>query len=326
MTILSKHKPTIYECNNELTFENGVLKFTKYATFETLTRRIQSLNGISARQVKVIDYTEISDVLVGKPYSLKQHFANLKKLVKIKFGTNFDTSNVDDMCEMFLFCESIESLDLSSFNTSNVKTMEGMFRSCRELKKIVFGVDFNADIVTNMSRMFFNCASLKSLDLSTFNAPCVLDMSYMFYDCHALRTLDMSSFTSNLIQNMEYMFGFCVCLKSINMVNISHSPEHINAESMFYMCSALSSVIMNLNNCHSAIEHELHRCTESHVWHGTRNIIRTRLSVIASESDNEVFSDASESSSERSSDTSSVSSSVSSSESSSENLTNVCQK
>lgn len=290
------HKPTIYEYNNELTFENGVLKFTKYATFETLTTQIRNLNGIAPTEVNVIDYTEISDVLVDKSYSLKQHFADLKKLVEIKFGINFDTSNVDDMCDMFSFCESIKSLDLSSFNTSNVKTMQGMFRDCSKLNKIIFGIDFNASNVTNMSGMFFNCKSLKSLDLSTFNASRVLDMSSMFYDCKALETLDMSSFTSNLVQNMEYMFGFCECLKSINMVNISYSLEHINAKNMFFMCNALSSVIMDLNNYHSAIEHELHKCRKRSSWNGTRNSIqpprptrqmlrRARLSVVASGSE-----------------------------------------
>lgn len=324
-------KPTIYEYNNELTFENGVLKFTKYATFETLTTQIRHLNGIAPTKVKVIDYTEISDVLVGKPYSLMKHFGDLKELVEIKFGINFDTSKVDDMAYMFQFCSSIESIDLSSFNTSNVKTMRGMFCGCRELERIIFGIDFNASNVTDMSRMFFSCESLKSLDLSTFNASCVLDMTSMFYDCKSLETLDMSSFTSNHVQHMGYMFGFCERLKSINMVNISYSLEHTNvAENMFYMCEVLSSVIMDLNNYHSAIEHQLHQCRRSAWWHGTRNSVRpprrtrqsqrARLSVATSGSENEVFNDASSSSSSSSHESSSSSSHETLPESLPENL------
>ena len=55
-------------------------------------------------------------------------------------GSN--TSNVTNMNNMFQFCNSLTSLDVSNFNTSNV---------------------------TNMDSMFNNCTSITSLDVSRFN-------------------------------------------------------------------------------------------------------------------------------------------------------------
>ena len=38
------------------------------------------------------------------------------------------------MNNMFSYCSSLESIDLSSFNTSNVTNMRGMFSHCYSLK------------------------------------------------------------------------------------------------------------------------------------------------------------------------------------------------
>ena len=60
---------------------------------------------------------------------------------------------------MFLFCESLESIDLSSFNTNNVTNMSGMFSVCESLKSIDLS-SFNTNNVTDMSCMFLGCKSL----------------------------------------------------------------------------------------------------------------------------------------------------------------------
>ena len=56
---------------------------------------------------------------------------------------------------MFSFCSSLTSLNLLNFNTN---------------------------IVTNMSEILYNCCSLTSLNLSNFNINNVTDMRDMFYN------------------------------------------------------------------------------------------------------------------------------------------------
>ena len=37
-----------------------------------------------------------------------------------------------------------------------------------------------------MSYLFFNCSSLKSIDLTSFNTNNITDISFMFYNCSSL--------------------------------------------------------------------------------------------------------------------------------------------
>lgn len=50
--------------------------------------------------------------------------------------SEFNTSNVTDMIQMFFGSFKLESLDLSSFDTSNVTNMADMFYECEKLQKI----------------------------------------------------------------------------------------------------------------------------------------------------------------------------------------------
>jgi len=50
--------------------------------------------------------------------------------------------------------------------------------------------DFSNDNLISMSRMFFHCSALETLDLSQFKTPKVEDMSYAFADCSKIKKLD----------------------------------------------------------------------------------------------------------------------------------------
>ena len=71
--------------------------------------------------------------------------------------SNFNTAKVTDMSYMFSGCRSLQFLDLSNFNTENVKYMDFMFDYCRNLQSIIIGKDFTMTESTNMSEMFSNC-------------------------------------------------------------------------------------------------------------------------------------------------------------------------
>lgn len=71
---------------------------------------------------------------------------------------------ITDMNNMFNYCTSLTSLDMSHFDTSNV---------------------------TDMNNMFSGCSSLTTLDLSHLNASRVSKMSNMFSGCTSLTTIKM---------------------------------------------------------------------------------------------------------------------------------------
>lgn len=76
--------------------------------------------------------------------------------------SEFDTSSVIDMSEMFIFSSSLESLDLSSFNTGNVTNMDNMFTGCNNLTNLDLS-NFDVSNVTNMNDMFSGCSKLQKI-------------------------------------------------------------------------------------------------------------------------------------------------------------------
>ena len=72
-------------------------------------------------------------------------------------------------------------------------------------------------ILTNTMNMFYECSSLKSIDLSSFNTTNVKDMSCMFGECSSLESIDLSSFNTTNVNNMYEMFRECSSLKRENI-------------------------------------------------------------------------------------------------------------
>jgi surface protein len=85
-------------------------------------------------------------------------FENCGKLVSLDIS-NFVTSNVDDMSNLFKNCSSLESLKIN-FDTKKVKTMHNMFSTCTKLTSLDI-TSFNTAVCTNFTKMFENDNGLK---------------------------------------------------------------------------------------------------------------------------------------------------------------------
>ena len=93
----------------------------------------------------------------NKKYEYKKYFIPEKEgRYNIKLRFNF---NLTDCSFMFVGCENIIIIDLSSFKTK---------------------------FVINMKRMFNGCENLENVNLSSFDTKNVTDMSYMFSLCKKL--------------------------------------------------------------------------------------------------------------------------------------------
>ena len=90
-----------------------------------------------------------------------------------------------------------------------------LFAWFTNLKTIYFGDSFDTSNVTNMFRMFSNCQSITSLDLSCFNTSKVTNMIRMFDGCKNLVYLDLSYFHASSATNTTSMFKNCDMLKAL---------------------------------------------------------------------------------------------------------------
>lgn len=148
-------------------------------------------------------------------------FAGCENLEELSIS-NFDTSSVMFMDYMFYGCKKLSSLDLSSFDTHKVFDMRTMFSGCISLNELDLS-SFDTCEVNNMEEMFSDCCKLSSLDLSSFDTCRVRSMQSMFDGCSSLRELNLSSFNTGRVRNMDYMFNRCNSLPKIDLSNFDFS-------------------------------------------------------------------------------------------------------
>ena len=134
------------------------------------------------------------------------------------------------------------------FNTILTNTRR-MFKNCQSLESIDLS-SFNTNNVTNMSSMFNECSSLRSIDLFSFNTNNVTNMEYMFFKCSSLESIDLSSFNINNVTNMYEMFAGCTSLKSLDLSSFNQNKV-TSTKRMFCGCLSLESInftSFNTNN------------------------------------------------------------------------------
>ena len=93
-------------------------------------------------------------------------------------------------------------------------------------------------LLTSTCCMFYLCASLKSIDLSSFNSTNINDMNKMFSRCSSLSLINLSSFNTNNVEDMFSLFHGCSSLKSIDLSSFNTTNVN-NMRSMFNGCSSL---------------------------------------------------------------------------------------
>ena len=83
-------------------------------------------------------------------------------------------------------------------DTSNVENMKNMFYNCRSLKSIDVS-RWDTHIVKNMDKMFFGCKSLQEIDVSSFLTANVETMNCMFYGCQNLTSLGKKMYVIGIL-------------------------------------------------------------------------------------------------------------------------------
>ena len=138
----------------------------------------------------------------------------------------------------FKSLKSIEGLE--HLNTSQVTDMGCMFYGCASLTSLDL-TSFDTSKVTDMGWMFEGCGSLTSLDLTRFDTSKVTDMGWMFSGCGSLTSLDLTSFDTSKVTDMEEMFSGCESLTALDLSSFDTS-EVSYMRGMFYSCKSLTAL------------------------------------------------------------------------------------
>ena len=161
--------------------------------------------------------------------------------------SNFDTSNVTDMRNMFYNCKNLTSLDVSNFDTSKVTNMYYMFYSCESLTSLDVS-NFDTSNVTTMDGMFIRCESLTTLDVSNFDTSKVTAINSMFSNCYKLISLDCSNWDISKVTgtyNLGGAFNYCNKLVDFKAPKNISAPMDVSGSPLLSHDS-LMSIINNL--------------------------------------------------------------------------------
>ena len=142
--------------------------------------------------------------------------------------------------------DEIEDIKIKFKLKSNLSNMSFMFYNCYSLKSIDFS-SFNAINIINMHSLFSGCESLVSINLSSFDTSNATDMSEMFRGCYSLKSIDLSSFNTSNATDMSEMFRGCSSLKSIDLSSFNTTKVN-DMSNMFYYCRSLESVDLSSFN------------------------------------------------------------------------------
>lgn len=166
-----------------------------------------------------------------------------KTVTKVIFDSSFSKYKPTSTANWFNGCYELKSIEgISNLILDNVTDLSKMFYNCCSLESV--NINSATGSLTNMSQLFYQCFSLNSvvLNLNTAN---VTDMSELFYDCFNLRSLDLSCFNTANVVNMKGMFRDCKNLKSLIIDNFN-TAKVVNMSRMFANCYSISS--FNLRN------------------------------------------------------------------------------
>ena len=146
------------------------------------------------------------------------------------------SATVAETCTKVVFYENFSEVKPTNLNN--------WFRGMKNLTEIEGLQYLNTSEATNMRRMFEDCQSLTSLDLSSFDTQKVTSMHSMFAYCSGLTSLDLSSFDTKEVTVMSLMFRSCDNLTSLDLSNFN-TAKVTNMTSMFQGCSSLESLDLN---------------------------------------------------------------------------------
>ena len=184
---------------------------------------------------KIYFYMNISSLK-----SIDLMFYRANKMITIDFTTNFNTENITSMNSLFIECNFLTSVNLSSFNTSSVTSMAKMFQHCVYLPFIDLS-NFDTSSVTDMTDLFGACLSLTSIELSNFNTSSVLTIANIFSSCFSLKEINLPYFDTSSVTNMDNMFFNNMFLTSIIVSNFN-TANTLSMKEMFFACESLTSI------------------------------------------------------------------------------------
>ena len=143
--------------------------------------------------------------------------------------------------EKLIFTKKFDKTGIKTIYFSvgkNLNDMSFLFNNCSTLKTVEF-ISFETNDVTNMRAMFQYCNKLENLDLTNLNTSKVTNMNGMFKGCNRMKQIKgIENFNTSNVTNMREMFHSCSELGYLDLTNFDISKV-TDRESIFSGCNKL---------------------------------------------------------------------------------------
>ena len=195
-------------------------------------------NPVNRTNVLMSDHSTASDDESAKTYPVFGSQYQRQQITSVTFLPNlrdvgqdaWDVSEAQDNSVM-AWVDSNELYIAGSGGVTAPTDCGYLFYGYSNLKEINFSNAFHTDSVTDMSGMFYKCASLTEVDLSSLNTRYVSNMAYMFCGCENLTSVNLDGLNTSSVSNMSWMFSDCTNLSHADLSGFDTS----NVTDMFFM-------------------------------------------------------------------------------------------
>ena len=147
---------------------------------------------IQERYNKNKSFIDLTDIDISELKYLSRIFKRLNKLEVVDIS-DWDTSNVIYMNDMFLECANIKKIiGIENLDVSKLEDATSMFSHCEKLVELDL-TNWNPILLKNAWNMFSSCSNLKNIkNIENWQLPNIQDVAYMFYKCTKL-DVDLSN-------------------------------------------------------------------------------------------------------------------------------------
>ena len=191
-------------CNYDINSKTCESNYIKLNFYNEMN--VHPYNNTFMNKISYIKYSD--EMIINETFKVNSSYdAELHFIYPISDLSNFFNLNDNEIMN------NVKSVNFSHFNSNSITKI---FYECNKIKSIDF-TNINTSNVGDMSYMFYNCDNLDFLDLSGFDMSKVTSVDNIFCNCSNLKSLDLSHFNSrNIISSID-MFKNNEKLKYIDL-------------------------------------------------------------------------------------------------------------
>ena len=238
------------------------------------SKKVSIINLVKKKKLIINDRPK-KEIIKIKRNFIKCYFILISLIIILVFIPAFISENIRKASEIYEINYKIEGKSYQVILGENAPTPNEIIINGETKIDLNVLYDFTeyenyitikwTQMPSSCSKMFKNCGSIVSIDLSKFDSSLIIDVSEMFSGCIQLEYINFTNFDVTLVENMDKMFYDCINLISLDLSNF-YTISAYSMEGMFQNTESLISLdlknfdtskVTNMknmfNNCKSLI-------------------------------------------------------------------------